>query len=213
VSRSVIDTHPLVGTPTIGCSRVGCPGFYQISAHLWLLDENEGVAQGQGDMSEARVRVCQGWSDGPMTGLGGTEPGQGQGVQSGLGGGRELHEGLGQVAVQVQKRVREQFPRVEAAAVSGQDAAEQARVASRDQQADRDELVGASSSTAPRPSCPRCTSSGADRRSGREGGEAALRLLLGSLVHEEAHGTGSRGGHRGCRSWHPARRDPGDTHP
>jgi len=36
----------------------------------------------------------------------------------------------------VQERVREQFPRIEAAAVSGQDAAEQARVAARDEQAE-----------------------------------------------------------------------------
>jgi len=69
-------------------------------------------------------------------GLGGAEPGLGQGVQGGLGRGRELAEALGQVAVQVQERVREQFPRIEAAAVSGQDAAEQARVAARDEQAE-----------------------------------------------------------------------------
>ena len=72
-----------------------------------------------------------------MAGLGGAEPGQGQGIQGELGRDRELAEALGQVAVHVQERVREQFPRVEAAAVSGQDAAEQARVAMRDEQADR----------------------------------------------------------------------------
>jgi hypothetical protein len=64
-----------------------------------------------------------------MAGSVGAEPGQGQGIQGGFGRGRELCEALGQVAVPVQERVREQFPRVEAAAVSGQNAAEQARVA------------------------------------------------------------------------------------
>ena len=42
----------------------------------------------------------------------------------------------------VQEGVREQFPRVEAAAVGGQDAAEQARVTTREEQAGRGELVG-----------------------------------------------------------------------
>ena len=49
-----------------------------------------------------------------MAGLGGAEPGQGQGIQGGLRRGRKLAEALGQVAVHVQERVREQFPRVEA---------------------------------------------------------------------------------------------------
>ena len=75
------------------------------------------------------------WAD-----LGGTEPGQGQGIQSWLGRGRELPEAFGQVAVHVQERVREQFPRIEAAAVAGQEAAEQTRVTTRDEQAGRGEL-------------------------------------------------------------------------
>src|SRR5580698_5520637 len=78
-----------------------------------------------------------------MAGLGGAEPGKSQRIQGGLGRGRELAEALRQVAVHVQECVGEQFARVEAGAVSGQDAAEQARVAARDEQADRGELVGA----------------------------------------------------------------------
>jgi hypothetical protein len=63
-----------------------------------------------------------------MTGLGGTEPGQGQGIQGGLGRGRELPEALGEVAVQVQERVREQFPRVEAGSQETGDDADPLRV-------------------------------------------------------------------------------------
>jgi len=42
-----------------------------------------------------------------MAGLGGAEPGQGQGIQGGLGRGRELAEALRHVAVHVQECVRE----------------------------------------------------------------------------------------------------------
>src|SRR5580693_3110257 len=43
-----------------------------------------------------------------MAGLGGAEPGQGQGIQGGLGRGRERAEALRQVDVHVQECVREQ---------------------------------------------------------------------------------------------------------